>query len=261
VGALASGALAFGVRRAHRSLPEQAGVLAFVGALLGWMAVAIVTVNWGIDDWRAAQLGWGWVAGSVASALGVGFAAARSSQVLRAGMPASPAAVPGAPLPLGADERVAWFGHARGAGLAILATALVALGTVVVLATGAAAVGLTFLAVGAVVAAFTTVHVAITDDGVRVHGALPWPRLHLPLGEIDAARAVDWRPMSSGTVSGWGYRGSLHLFGRAGWVLRAGPALDLDVVGGKRFAVTVDGADEAAAVVNGLVARARQRAG
>lgn len=39
---------------------------------------------------------------------------------------------------------------------------------------------------------------------------------------------------------GWGYRGSLRILRRASLVTRRGDALQLDLVGGRRFIVTVD---------------------
>jgi hypothetical protein len=41
---------------------------------------------------------------------------------------------------------------------------------------------------------------------------------------------------------------------RAAWVVHRGPGLKLDLRDGKVFVVTVDGAEEVAAVVNGLIA-------
>jgi hypothetical protein len=72
-----------------------------------------------------------------------------------------------------------------------------------------------------------------------------------PITTIASGRAIDLRPRDWG---GWGYRGSLRLAGRAGWVLRAGEALELTLTDGRRFAVTVDGAAGAAEVLASLLA-------
>ncbi len=121
---------------------------------------------------------------------------------------------------------------------------LVVIGTVVLLSFGGdgASTGFVVLAVGLAMVSSMSVDVAVSDQGVRVRAdALHWPHVQLELDEIEAARAIDLR---------------LRLFRRAAGVLRAGPAIELDLTGGRRFAVTVDDTDEAAAVLNGLFARA-----
>jgi hypothetical protein len=45
-------------------------------------------------------------------------------------------------------------------------------------------------------------------------------------------------------MGGWGYRGSLRLFRRAALATRHGDALDVRLVGGRRFIVTVDRPEE-----------------
>jgi hypothetical protein len=53
---------------------------------------------------------------------------------------------------------------------------------------------------------------------------------------------------------GWGYRGSLKLFGRAAVVLRGGEGLQLDLADDKVLTITVDNAEEGAGLLNDLVA-------
>ena len=50
-----------------------------------------------------------------------------------------------------------------------------------------------------------------------------------------------------GGPAGWGYRGSLRLFGRAAVVVRRGERLELSLMGEQSFVVTVDGSATAAA--------------
>ena len=111
-----------------------------------------------------------------------------------------------------------------------------------------ALVALAVLLVGAV-------HVTVGVHGVRVASPVGWPAVTVPLDQIASARAIDLRPVDWG---GWGYRGSLRLAGRAAWVVRRGEALELRLAGDRTFAVTVDGAVEAAAVVNALLDRSAQ---
>lgn len=49
---------------------------------------------------------------------------------------------------------------------------------------------------------------------------------------------------------GWGYRGSLRLLRRASLVTRRGDALQLDLVGGRRFIITVDAPESFAAALH-----------
>ena len=63
---------------------------------------------------------------------------------------------------------------------------------------------------------------------------------------------IDVRP---GEWGGWGYRGSVKVFGRAAVVLRAGTGIRVDLVGGRAFAVTVDDAETGARLLNDLAAR------
>jgi hypothetical protein len=54
---------------------------------------------------------------------------------------------------------------------------------------------------------------------------------------------------------GWGYRGSRRLFRKAAVVLRAGPALRLDLADDTQLVVTVDDAESGAGLLNDLLAR------
>ena len=78
------------------------------------------------------------------------------------------------------------------------------------------------------------------------------PRQRVPLAEIAQATAIDVRPREWG---GWGYRGSLHGFGTAGAILRAGAGLHLNLVGGRVFVVTVDDPEIGAGLLNDYVRR------
>jgi hypothetical protein len=80
-------------------------------------------------------------------------------------------------------------------------------------------------------------------------------RVNIPLERMVAVEAIDVEPTAWG---GWGYRGSLRLFGRAAWVLRRGEGIRVDLEDGKTFAVTVDHADEGAAVLNRWLATGRR---
>ena len=114
---------------------------------------------------------------------------------------------------------------------------------------GLALVALPFAVIAIVLTSFSTIAVTIDSDGLHIAFG-PWgiPRKRIPLNEIEAAQAIDVRPMRWG---GWGYRW-LPWKRATAVVLRRGPGVKLDRVGGRIFVVTVDGAPRAAAVLNDL---------
>jgi hypothetical protein len=247
-------AIAVGLRRAERhptaSLPAEVGGLALVGTLFGVFAVVGAGANSGAARWQEVDLALGWVLVALLAGVAAAFAAARVGAGLVPAGATGPAPVPG--LALGDDERAAWFGGTRSRLFTVLA--VIAAVATVLLGMRAAASATTMLVLTIVFAVFSSVHVVVGAAGLQVRAAfLPWPRVHFPLDEIESATASDIRPMAWG---GWGYRGSVRLFRRAAWVLRGGPALEVRLTGGRRFLVTVDDAEEAAAVLNGLRATA-----
>ena len=149
-------------------------------------------------------------------------------------------------------ERAAWFGSAHNYPFLVGGTVFAILGLVAALRSEEPTFGIVFVVVGVSFLAFASVSVSVTRDGVRVRsGRLGWPAVRFGLDRVVSASAIEVRPLALG---GWGYRGSVRAFGRASWILRGGAGLQLDLAGGKRFVVTVDEAEEAAAVVNGLLA-------
>ncbi len=240
-------------RRGSR-LGAEVVVATFLGWLIGMINAILLNANHGHDRWQDVTIGSGAVWGAVLSAFG---AALPVALMVRHGARMDEAAA-SRTLPLSTSERAAWFGRTSSRLIATSVLLLVMMGTMVLLALGSGAIstGVVLLLTGVAMISFMSVDVAVGEQGVRIRsGALHWPRMHFALDEIETARAVDWDPMCSGVVTGWGYRGSLRLMGRAGWVLRKGPALELELAGGRRFVVTTDDAEEAAAVLNGLLAR------
>lgn len=91
------------------------------------------------------------------------------------------------------------------------------------------------------------------SEGLVVRwGLFGWPRQAIALDRIDSAHPVEIKPLEWG---GWGYRGSLRLFGKAAAVLRRGPGLRLDLRDGTQFALTLGDAETAAGLLNDLVMR------
>lgn len=148
-------------------------------------------------------------------------------------------------------ERPAWFTRVRTRWPLWLALPIVTLG-VVALGSASPVIGALLLASAVMVAAFAAVEVMVDHQGLTVrYGPLGWPRTRIPIEDIDRAEVVEVQPLRHG---GWGYRGSLRLFGRAAVILRAGEALSLRLRNGRRFTVTVDDAAGAAGAVNDLAA-------
>jgi uncharacterized membrane protein len=114
------------------------------------------------------------------------------------------------------------------------------------------------LAVAAVVfvliAAMSSAVVQVDDRGVTVRSPVGWPRTRVPLDEVVRADVIEVRPVRD--FGGWGWRVGRH--GRVGIALRRGEALLVERTGGRSLAVTVDGAAQAAGLVNALADRARR---
>jgi hypothetical protein len=235
------------------------GVLAAaLGGLFAVLSLGVVVANAGAASWRDADLPLPWALAAVTALVAAGAAARAGLGPIRLGAPPS-AALAGSgtgagSLVLRPGERAGWVGagHARWpvvtAAVAVLVAAVAAAVGALWLVATCALVALAVLLVGAV-------HVTVGVHGVRVASPVGWPAVTVPLDQITSARAIDLRPVDWG---GWGYRGSLRLAGRAAWVVRRGDALELRLAGDRAFAVTVDGAIEAAAVVNALLDRSAQ---
>ncbi|MDH2414933.1 DUF1648 domain-containing protein [Nocardioides sp. CER19] len=164
-----------------------------------------------------------------------------------------PPAVPVAP-----GERVVWLGSATSTVAGRIAGAL-ALGGIVLLALSwfvpsdafvlLALVGGTLLLVALAVGWCRCVHVRVDNDGVVARlGGLPWPAFATPMERIEGASVEMIEPLRWG---GWGYR--LGPRGSA-IVVRRGPGIVLRRTGRSDLAITVDDAETAAALVDGLVA-------
>ncbi len=230
-------------------------LMAGVAGMIATLSIATAWVNREVVDWQDARLAAGWLGAAVGAGLAVTFA----TMGLMAGRWPAPAppeiTAPVAPLEVAPGDRVAWFGQAHSHGFAFAAAAEAVVGLVLLLL--APPVGVLLLALAVVFAGFATVHVTIDSSCVRVRsGTIPWPALEIPLDRIETVEVIDIRPMRRG---GWGYRGSLRLFRQAGWILRRGEGLKLGLAGRRQFAVTVDDAAEAAAVLAGLRATSTPR--
>lgn len=153
-------------------------------------------------------------------------------------------------LPLGPSEVAGWSRDAGSGTLTALGAAFVLAG-LVSLFLGPWPLALLLLVVGVPGLALARMRVTVDRRGLTVAPVLTArPRIRVPLDDVAAATVRDVDPVSD--FGGWGYRVRAH---RTGLVLRSGEALVVRREGGREFAVTVDDAKTAAALLNTLAAR------
>lgn len=159
---------------------------------------------------------------------------------------------------VGGSERVVWVGTTTMPTGALVFLLLVLLGlvalAVAMLVTGtplAWVPGLVALVVGFAVAATASFRVRVTPAGIDARAVIGWPRKSIPVAEIVSARAVRISPF--GEFGGWGWR--LSPDGRSGIVMRQGPAIEVRRHDRGPFVITIEGAEEAAALLQAYVDR------
>ncbi|MFF1546072.1 DUF1648 domain-containing protein [Streptomyces sp. NPDC058291] len=225
-----------------------------VAGLMGSLFVSVQLVNRPVHgDASTVRLGpW-----HLAVAFLVAAACAGAGLLLARRLPSpDPVSAPASPAPLGlADGELAAWAHATGSWpIGALGVLLTAAALALLPFTGPAAAAPLLLG-GLPCLCFARVSVTVGLQGLTVSpGRLPWPRIRLPLESISDAshRRVD----ALGDFGGWGYR---IRPGASGVILRSGPALVVRRAGGREFAVTVDDAATAAALLNSLIARREAR--
>ncbi|MFI2485440.1 DUF1648 domain-containing protein [Promicromonospora kroppenstedtii] len=161
---------------------------------------------------------------------------------------------------LAPGERAAWIGRATttptGLALQLGAALVCAVLTVVTQFWAMLVVPAILVLLFLAMLSFT---VRVDSSGLTVRSTLGWPGTRIPAGEVLVASATQVNPL--GDYGGWGWRVALDGSGRTGVVLRKGEALAVDRTGGRGFVVTVDGAAEAAALLNTMAERARPGSG
>lgn len=165
-----------------------------------------------------------------------------------------------APMELGDDERVVWVRSVSTPGVlwGVLA-ALVIVALTVTLVLRAWPAGVIVVVALIPMAMFSTVRVRVDRTAVTIRGALGWPRIRIPMDQIDHATVVPVRALRD--FGGFGYRVAVfgEFKGAKGFVLRSGPALLLTRTDGRREIIVVDQAETAAALVNRV--RGQQESG
>lgn len=249
---LALAALAVSTQRARATLTTITFMLGATFATLSW---SLVTLNQGAAHWRnAAPIPWYHLVVITVVSVAPGLLAARLFRSV-GGRKDSSTALPA--LELASGQRAVWLGSARNRWL----WSLCVLPLLAVVFTSGSVSGMALTSSVTAVAtllladAFSVVYVTADRHGVRVRcGHLGLLRRSVALAEIARAEAFELAPMAHG---GWGYRGSLWLMNRAAIVVRRGTALRITLQNGKELCVTVDNADDGAALINGMINHSR----
>lgn len=260
VPALASLATGLAVRARRVAAQERrlvAGSATGISVFCVGLVVGSIAGQRGLVDAAAAPSPTVAALGSGLLAVLAGVAAAR----LLPGAPPGAARTAGAPpasaprLPVAAGERAVWSGRTtmEPAGLAALGTGGLVLGGLVLVGTAPAPLLLAPALLLVVGLLFGSARVWVDERGLTVRSPLGRPSWQVPLADIAEATVVDVRPLRE--FGGWGYR--VGRDGRRGVVLRGGAALEVVQGDGRRFAVTVPGAGQAAALLNTLATRQR----
>ena len=157
-------------------------------------------------------------------------------------------------LPVGEAEQVAWVGTVEQASWPVILIGSALLTAVVGTASGQWWLALVIaVPLGALLVIMTRWTVTVSRDGLVARGALPRPRLMVPLDEVESAEVGTVRAVRD--FGGWGLR--LASGGRTGLILRSGEAIVVHRTGGREVLVTIDDAATAVALLNALAARAR----
>ncbi|WP_282836890.1 DUF1648 domain-containing protein [Microbacterium flavum] len=162
--------------------------------------------------------------------------------------------------PLRADERAVWLRTVRlgRSGLIVLASALLVLilvAVITVAVSGSAAatviIVIVVLLMAVTIAAASVFHVRVDAHGLSVTSAIGFPRVHVPIEDIQRVEVVEVIPMAE--FGGWGLRWAPG--GGFGVVMRSGSGIRVHRAGGRVFTVTVDDAESGAALLEALRVR------
>jgi hypothetical protein len=161
-------------------------------------------------------------------------------------------------LPLAPAERASWMRTTSARpgllwGLAGVTVVVIASSTWAIVSSGGRLWALSLIPVVVMIAVFGTFTWTVRVDarGVRVRNSLGFPTFSIPLDDVASASAEQVGAV--GEFGGWGIRfGGSHSMGI---IVRSGDALRVNRRSGRSLVVTVDDAQSAAALLNGLVAR------
>ncbi|GAA0924682.1 hypothetical protein GCM10009575_022050 [Streptomyces rhizosphaericus] len=232
------------------------GMSGLLGYAFAFLLFANANADADVDATRASrvslplwQLGIALAVAVVMGALGVLLA---SRDAASAAGPGKGAAAPRLPL---AEGEVATWTRSVGSPVLLAVGAGTALPGAVLVAVGSGT-GALLIFVGLVCTALARCRVTVDRRGLAVASWFaPRPRVRISLDRIERATSREAAALSLG---GWGYR---VRGGGSALVFRSGDALFLTLTTGREFAVTVDDAATAAALLNTLIERDRPAAG
>lgn len=211
--------------------------------LIAW---CVVLFNVDQPSWRSADLP-GWFLWALGAFTVVAVVAGSWLPV------PAPSAVSQPSTELSPDERAAWFQvmRVRGWWIAGVVSGSVVVASVVF---GNWAIALTQALVLGLCMSFAVVRVRVDRNALSIgYGPFSVPTKRISIQDITSAEAFNLVPLEHG---GWGYRGTPWSKNPA-LVLRGGEALRLRLQGGRTFSMTVDGASDAAALINGFILQQR----
>ncbi|MFE7780654.1 DUF1648 domain-containing protein [Streptomyces nigrescens] len=228
----------------------------FTSAELGYVFCETLLANADVSDASAVREPW-W---QLPVGLGVALFAGALGRLLAGAAPPWPRRAPGATsrLDVPAGTTAGWSRTISSPPLIVLGVLLLGAGLVVgILAGWLPAAGLLFG--GAVVLPLASVRVTVDRRGLALSPTLLPGRFRLRRIPVDRiAEAGSRRIACFAEFGGWGYR---IRSGASGLVLRSGEGVVVRLTNGREFAVTVDDASTAAALLNTYADRAQARQG
>jgi len=255
---LAMWALAFFLGHAALTRRIAAASSVWCAAMVSGVTATTIAVQLDAPDWTAAG---DLALGSLLSAVGATALAALAAWLSPGDAPqptSEPLPAGTARLELGEHELASWVRPVQQAGLGWLTALIVALCTVLGLATRSWAAALVLAVTLSIpLLGLTAWTVTVDRRGLTVASRLGRPRLLVPLEEIERVGVREVNPVRE--FGGWGVRTSVTT-GSTGVVLRSGEAIEIHRTGGRRFLVTVDDAERGAALLATLAERGRRPA-
>lgn len=225
-----------------------AAVSSFAASLMAVVSWFVVSANLDVREWSQADtIGTAKLGIAFATGMAIAIVASKLARSIERDEVREPV-VPR--LGLAAGSRGIWIGTARSKWATPIVIGSVGAGLVLALNSNPGT-GLFLLLPALAVFPWTSIRVIADRHGIHMsYGAFGWPAKRIPLADIRQASSVHVVPMQRG---GWGYRGSLKLWGKASIVLRGGEGLQLNLVGDRVLTITVDDAEVGAGLINELI--------
>jgi hypothetical protein len=235
---------------ARGEISGRMGVAIFATGSIAAFSWIITLANLDVDTWKqAGPLRLGPILLSIAVVAALGAVVAAASRVLETARGDTTHNLPSAGL--APRARAVWMGTARMPGA--MPSAIVFL--LMALIGWERVLSLVYLFLGVNALLFAAIRVTVDRNGVRIaHGLLGWPVKRVRLAQIRQASMVQVKRIPWG---GAVYQGSLNLLGRAAIVMHEGPGLRLELDGDRTLDIAVDEAEQAAGVINDLIAAER----